>query len=168
MGSFCSNKGCTNCEPCDEGQESLTEGSIRCSKCLPGFHKEKKGLDNCVECEIGSYSVFAGAKFCSICPEGYFCPCASCPPRPCPKRAICPMGSIEYIICSSPFFYVGNISDKKCSKSAFFYITIFGSISIFLGLLLFGIFKYQQRSKRDKNLTQKLMSETKDPLYYGY
>ncbi len=101
-------------------------------------------------------------------PEGYYCPCNSCPPRVCPDNSICPSGSAQYIKCSIPFYYVKNNSDKACSKTIQFYLVITGSVASFLILVLLAFLAFKKKKKiiKSGNL-KKLLTET-PVLYHGY
>lgn len=170
IGSYCNRTGCHECLPCDYGHESVNEGSRACKECAPGHYKSEPGYELCKECAIGYFAVMAGAKYCTICPSGYYCPCTVCPPITCPSDSICPEGSVEFIVCSSPFYYVRNVEDRSCSRSFQFYLTICGSVVAFLILILTAFFSIRKQRQRNAatEAAKRLLSDTKNPLYHGY
>lgn len=87
---------------------------------------------------------------------------------------VCPQGSDKYIECGAPFYYVKNSVDKSCSLTTQFYLIVFGSIIAFMILVFVAVIKVKHDRKKKQNVDnqldsdRRLMSETQDPLYYGY
>jgi hypothetical protein len=170
-GSYCNTTGCDTCQPCDYGQESLVDGADRCTLCKPGYHKANRGYDLCVACAVGYYSKFSGQRYCAQCPGGYYCPSPDSGPVVCPSEAICPDGSVEFIKCTSPFYYVKSVEDKSCGITVTLYIVIVGSISAFIFLIVgsFFLMRYQRTKRRSNYLqNQRLLAKSPNPLYVGY
>jgi hypothetical protein len=123
-----------------------------------------------VECEAGYYSKFSGMRFCAQCPGGYYCPFPNAGPVVCPSDAICPVGSVEFIKCTSPFYYVRNVDDLSCGITTQFYLTIIGSIvgCALLIAVAVAIMRYKRKRRSNFLLHQRLLAKSPNPLYVGY
>ena len=170
-GSYCPKTGCTRCEACEAGNESLNQGQSYCTLCRPGYYKPVSSYENCRECKNGWYSLSNGSLTCNTCPQGYYCDCKSCEPKLCPPDSICPEGSLNYTKCSSPFYYVKNLNDLTCTETLQFYLVIFGSASGILILITIALVTFKKRTPAEDTTSaerKKLLKDTPDIFYHGY
>lgn len=172
VGTFCDREGCEVCDSCEAGTEAIESGQNNCTMCDPGYFKPTKSKARCMECETGWISIIQGAVVCAECPKGFFCPCSSCEPRVCPSDSVCPAGSAEYIECDSPFYYVRDKSDDRCTETVQFYVLVFGSIAAILVLIIVALVTIRKKRSRkyiDKlEYKKSLLKDEPEILYHGY
>ena len=94
----------------------------------------------------------------------------SCTPKNCPANSLCPQGSVDYIPCDAPFYYVKYMYDSSCTLTYKFYLLVCGLSVAFLILIVIAVITVKKKNSalfsRIKN--QRLLLDSKDPTYHGY